>query len=117
MRQNAKEITISTGTKFASLMIKGDFSGAHSLLSKGLKAEYTADLLKYRFGEMVSYGHGPAYLDGNNQFMENWPTRRAQDIGWSYISISGPDFAEAVTVVVSDEDGKAKISSIEWGRP
>ena len=49
--------------------------------------------------------------------MADWATRQNGDIGWVYISISGEDFLEAVTVIVSDEQGCPKIRQIEWGRP
>jgi hypothetical protein len=49
--------------------------------------------------------------------MKDWPDRKPSDIGWVYVSISGADFAEAVTVVVTNEAGKPKIGELEWRRP
>jgi hypothetical protein len=56
-------------------------------------------------------------VDGHVEFMDDWPARQSQDIGWAYVSITGAGFIEAVTVVVAEENGAAKIREIEWGRP
>jgi len=66
---------------------------------------------------MTSYGDGPGAVDGHVEFMDDWPARQSQDIGWAYVSITGAGFIEAVTVVVAEENGAAKIREIEWGRP
>lgn len=78
---------------------------------------YTPEKLETTYEDMVSYGDGPVKVDGHSEFMAEWPARLPEDIGWAYISISGSDFDEAVTVVVSDENGFPKIREIEWGRP
>ena len=59
----------------------------------------------------------PIAVGGHVEFMDDWPARQSQDIGWAYVSITGAGFIEAVTVVVAEENGTAKIREIEWGRP
>ena len=49
--------------------------------------------------------------------MTDWPNQRPGKVGWVYVSISGEELGEAVTVVVSREAGDFNISAIEWGRP
>ena len=48
---------------------------------------------------------------------DDMPDMEPNDVAWIYVAISGSEFNEAVTVVVSDVGGKLQISDIEWGRP
>ncbi|MCV6638676.1 hypothetical protein [Candidatus Albibeggiatoa sp. nov. NOAA] len=116
MRANAKKLTVETGIKFAEALVEERYVDAHLYLTKSAQQEYTPEKLLTKYQNMVDYGSDPV-VDGYFHFMANWPARLPQDIGWVYISISGSYFAEAVTVIVSDEDGFPKIREIEWGRP
>jgi hypothetical protein len=49
--------------------------------------------------------------------MTSWPSKQPSDIGWAYVSIGGDVYSEAVTVVVTSEQGEAKIREVEFGRP
>ena len=102
---------------FAKALTADDFVSAHAMLAPDLKAEYSVDALKASFEEMVEYGGSPARVDGFVEVMDDWPTKGSADLGWAYVSISGADFAEAVTVVVTRVDDAMAIGSIEWGRP
>ena len=102
---------------FAKALTAGDFAAAHSMLAPDLKADYTTEALKESFEEMVEYGESPARVDGFVQTMDDWPAKGSNDLGWAYVSISGDDFGEAVTVVVTRVDGAMAIGSVEWGRP
>jgi hypothetical protein len=53
-------------------------------------------------------------VDSNN--MHGWRSRENSDIGWAYVSIQG-EFGQAVTVIVSNVNGKALVRDIEWGKP
>lgn len=117
MRSNSKDHTVNTGKRFAESLINGKYDEAQSLLSKELQREYSISRIENQYKQMISYGHGKAEIQPEIMFNDNWPARRSQDIGWVYIPIAGSDYVEAVTVVVSDENGTPKISSIEWGRP
>jgi hypothetical protein len=46
-----------------------------------------------------------------------WPGKKRDDVAWVYVAISGDSFAEALSVVVTREDGQELIRSVEWGRP
>ena len=116
MRANAKTITIDTGKKFAEALVAGNYLEARSYLTANAQKNYTPDKLAAQY-RAISGGNGPVRVDGHYEFLQDWADRQAKDIGWVYISISGSDFAEAVTVVVSDENGTPKIRSLEWGRP
>lgn len=116
MRADAKKLTVETGTKFAKALVEERYEDAYLYLTKSAQQEYTPEKLLTIYQDMVAYGDDPI-VDGYFHFMADWPARLYQDIGWVYISISGSYFAEAVTVIVSDEDGFPKIRDIEWGRP
>jgi len=48
---------------------------------------------------------------------DDMPNLQPGDFGWVYVAITGTEFNEAVTVVVTDDGGSVKIREIEWGRP
>ena len=81
------------------------------------KKQWSSSLLKERYEKMISYGEGPATNVEVVENMNDWPERKDGDIGWVYVAIEGSNFAEAVTVIASNEDGNYKIRDIEWGRP
>ena len=103
--------------RFATALTDGDYQAAHEMLSTELQKEYSAVELGRQFDAMVEYGESPARVDGFTETLEAWPDKRPSDVGWVYVSISGDDFAEAVTVVVTAGDSGMSIGSIEWGRP
>jgi hypothetical protein len=49
--------------------------------------------------------------------MESWPGKEPSDVGWVYVGIGGDVYSEAVTVVVTLEDGELKVRTVEYGRP
>jgi hypothetical protein len=65
------------------------------------------------------YAHGPpTSVAFDEEFaLEDWPAKGPGDVGWTYLSILGPDFVEAVTVTVANIDGALLIREVEWGRP
>jgi hypothetical protein len=109
--------TVETGKRFATALTSGAWSEARAMLTKGLQPQYSDAALERHYSQMIEYGGGPARVDGYVLFMDSWATRQLRDIGWVYVSLSGEGYAEAVTVVVTDEDGAPRIREIEWGRP
>lgn len=103
--------------RFATALTDGDFTSAHDMLAPDLKSEYPVDELETRFREMVEYGDSPARVDGFAQTMVEWPSKGDKDLGWVYVSISGDDFGEAITVVVTEVASEMAIGSLEFGRP
>ena len=54
--------------------------------------------------------------------MDDWSDKQPADVGWAYVSISSETEneavkLEAVSVIVTDEQGKKVIREIMWGRP
>ncbi|UAW97799.1 hypothetical protein KEM63_13490 [Halopseudomonas nanhaiensis] len=116
-RSDAEALTREVAVRFAEALVAGEYEQAGQLLSSEAQRDYSAAQLRNDYRAMVAYGSGPAKVDGVLQFMADWPAREARDIGWAYVSISGDDFAEAISVVVAEHDGQPVVRDIEWGRP
>jgi hypothetical protein len=105
---------------FASALVAGEFEKAHALLAPSLQTRLTPDKLREELVSMWSgYAAGPAteiYFN-ENSVLQDWHDRLPEDLGMAFIGISGRDFHEAITVLVSDINGKPLIRDIEWGRP
>jgi hypothetical protein len=114
---NGMAITLRIASDFAQTLIAEEFEAARTYLTTEAQREYTTARLAASYHDMIAYGSGPIDLDGHHEFLADWSTRHARDIGWIYVSISGTDFVEAISVVVSEEGGEPKVSEIEWGRP
>lgn len=112
-----RRVTLETGNRFAQALTEKRYPDAHALLTVKQQKIWSPDKLARQYEEMTSYGSGPAKVDGHSEFLDSWPDRQPEDRGWAYISISGLNFAEAETVIVSDEAGIPKIRHLEWGRP
>ncbi len=108
---------IEFASSFAKALAGGDYGAAHKMLSPKMQQQYTDIGLRESFEEMIEYGDSPARVDGTVGTLEDWPGKTSSDIGWVYVSVSGDDYGEAVTVVVSVVEDRMAISSIEWGRP
>jgi hypothetical protein len=101
--------------RFASQLVAGEFDSAHQMLSSTAKREWPAGLLESTYRKMVEYFAPTKVMVMNT--MEDWPAKRAKDIGWAYAAIADESESEAVTVVVCEEGGQHTVRSIEWGRP
>ena len=49
--------------------------------------------------------------------LEDWPAKQDGDVASIYIALTGDGFCEAVTVIVTQQDGELRIRDLEWGRP
>jgi hypothetical protein len=43
--------------------------------------------------------------------------KEPSDVGWAYVSVGGDVYSEAVTVVVTLEEGELRVRTVEFGRP
>ena len=103
--------------RFAERLVAGEFEAAHSMLAAALRENLSPARLKGEYERMLEYCDGPPDFVGVMEILEEWPARREGDVGWAYVAISGGDYSEAVSVVVSREAGQFVIREIEWGRP
>lgn len=103
--------------RFAAALIAGRYVDAHGLLAASARGTWSASALRQAHEDMVSYFGTPPHTAQTIMVMDDWPDRQPDDIGWAYASIEGDGEAEAVTVIVTLENGAARIRGIEWGRP
>ncbi len=104
--------------RFAELLTEGRFDAAADKVAAKLRL--SADDLKREYEKMTIYDEiadpGPIEVMVM-QCTADMPDLDSHDVAWAYVAISGSEFNEAVTVVVSNVGEKLQISEIEWGRP
>lgn len=105
------------GFAFANALVAGEYDIAYNMLSTSLRAELSSADLKESFESMIKYGRSaPNHIEVMN-VLNDWPDKQALDIGWAYVAIDGDGFCEAVSIIVIQEETKAVIRDIDWGRP
>jgi hypothetical protein len=102
---------------FARAIASDDAASAHALLSSQLQSERTPEKLAAEYKEMVGYGSGAPTTIQVMTTMDKWPDKQPADLEWVYVALANDTYSEAVTVVVSQEQSRLVIRSIEWGRP
>jgi len=103
--------------EFARAMASDDAASAHALLSSHLKSVRTPEQLAAEYKEMVAYGSGAPTTIQVMTTMDVWPDKQPSDVEWVYVALANDTYSEAVTVVVSQEESRLVIRSVEWGRP
>ena len=109
--------TAPVAEQFGQALAKEDYPGAHALLSRELRQTYSPDALKQRVTRMTTYAPGPIREVELMEAVDDWPAKRDGDVAWVYVALTGDSFTEAVTLVLTAEDGDIRIRDIEWGRP
>lgn len=117
--ETAREEAVCVAQRFVHYLVAGAFDRACDLLRDDL-AETDAEELSQRFREMTL-----ADLDGATtddpmicvMSVDVYPHMTTNGLGSVYVAISGEQYNEAVCVIVTRENGEARISEIEWGRP
>jgi hypothetical protein len=112
-------IDIEVAERFGALVAEGNYGEAHGYLTQAAGRENPPEVLKRDFEEMISYwqGDGEILEVTSDLILEDWPDKQAQDLGVVYTAFIGAGDCEAVTVVLTQEDGAVRIRSLEWGRP
>ena len=87
------------------------------MMSHGYRQKSTVDDLRIGFEAIVPTDWGAIGPIEVGQTMTSWPGKQASDLGWAFVSIGGDVYSEAVIVVVTSENGEAKIREVEFGRP
>lgn len=101
---------------FAAALVAGDFTAASEMTTARYRATTSPAQLQERFAAMVA----PIGKLGAVQVMTtmaDWPAKRAADVGWAYVAISGDGASEGITVVITSEQGVSRVRDVEWGRP
>ena len=116
-KPNINSTHVVVADRFAGALAKENFDKAHDLLTRTAKEMLPASALKKQYKEMTDYGSGPATHVEVIRDLSTWSGKQKDDVAWVYVAISGDNFSEAVTVIVTREDGQERIRSVEWGRP
>jgi hypothetical protein len=87
------------------------------MTSEGYRRSNAVEQLRAAFEAIVSMDWGPIGPIQVGQTMTSWPAKQPGDIGWAYVSIGGNTYSEAITVVVTSENGQQNIREVEFGRP
>jgi len=105
------------GLAFAKALATRDYDGAYALTSSAYRDSTSVTALQAAFESIVPVDWqtiGPIEV---GETMDDWPGREPSDVGWAYLSVGGDVYSEAVTVVVTLENGELKVRTVEFGRP
>jgi hypothetical protein len=103
--------------EFVKALVDREFFTAYRLASSELRESMGVQDLRDGFEAVVPPDWGPAGPLEIGRTMHDWADRRLGDIVWVYVSIPGDVYSEAVTFVVTLEDEKLLVRSLEFGRP
>jgi len=110
---------VQLAQQFGAFIANENYSGAHALLTTEAQRVHTKTKMKRSSVGMRSYAPGP-FLNVvvmEDFILEDWPTKQDGDVASIYIALDGDDFCEAVSVIVTQQDGELRIRDLEWGRP
>jgi hypothetical protein len=105
------------GLAFAKALASRDYDVAYAMTSRDYRDRTSLKALQAAFERIVPVDWktvGPIEV---GKTMEDWPGRELSDVGWAYVSVGGDLYSEAVTVVVTREEGELKVRTVEFGRP
>jgi hypothetical protein len=102
---------------FTRALVARDYAGAHALTSTDYQRRVAVEDVRAAFEAIVPPDGGTAGPVEVVQSMDSWPGRQASDAGWTYVSIGGDVYSEAVVVIVALEDGAMRVRDVEFGRP
>jgi hypothetical protein len=103
--------------EFTGSLAAREYAKAHAMTCREYRKRTTVEQLRAAFETIVPTDWGPMGSIQVGQTMATWPGKLPSDLGWAYVSIGGNVYSEAVTVVVTSEQGEAKIREVEFGRP
>ncbi|HET7696098.1 MAG TPA: hypothetical protein VFK57_10350 [Vicinamibacterales bacterium] len=103
--------------RFARALTDRDYAAAYEMTSRDYRRGVTLEAMRTAFESMVPAEFGAIGSVEAGLTMDSWPDKQPADAGWVYVSIAGDVYSEAVTVVVTREDGALKVRAVEFGRP
>jgi hypothetical protein len=103
--------------EFARSLAAREYPKAYAMMSEGYRQSRTVDELRIGFEAIVPTDWGAIGPIEVGQTMTSWPGKQPSDVGWAFVSIGGDVYSEAITVIVTSENGKARIREVEFGRP
>jgi hypothetical protein len=103
--------------EFVKALAAREYPKAYAMTSQGYQQKNTVEQLRTGFEAIVPTDWGDMGPIEVGHTMTSWPGKQSADLDWAYVSIGGAVYSEAVTVVVTLENGAAKVREIEFGRP
>lgn len=103
--------------EFAKSLAAREYPKAYAMMSHGYRQKSTVDELRIGFEAIVPTDWGAIGPIEIGETMTSWPGKQPSDVAWAFVSIGGDVYSEAVIVVVTSENGEAKIREVEFGRP
>jgi hypothetical protein len=103
--------------EFTTALLHRDFGRAYAMTSQEYQRGTSVEQMRAGFEAIVPTAWRTTAPPEVTQTLANWPDKRASDVHWAYVGISGDAYSEAVTVVVMLEDDTLRIRTVEFGRP
>jgi hypothetical protein len=107
-----KEVALA----FTKALANRDYAAAYGLTSQDYRNSTSLEATQAAFEQIVPIDETVGPIDVGLT-MEDWPGRKPSDVGWVYVSVGGDVYSEAVTVVVTLEEGVLRFGTAEFGRP
>lgn len=102
---------------FTEALAAREYANAYTMTSHEYRKQTSVEQLQTAFEIIVPKDWGQIGPIEVIQTLTAWPAKRREDLGWVYVSIGGDVYSEAITVIVTSENGEAKIREVELGRP
>ena len=102
---------------FTKALAARDYDAAYAVTSRAYRDGTSLTAMADAFEAIVPADWSAVGPIEAGETMEDWPGREPSDAGWVYVSVGGDMYSEAVTVVVTREEGALKVRTVEFGRP
>jgi hypothetical protein len=102
---------------FTKALAARDYDAAYALTSRAYRDGTSLKAMTDAFEAIVPPDWQSVGPIEAGVTMDDWPGREASDAGWVYVSVGGDVYSEAVTVIVTREDGDLSVRAVEFGRP
>ena len=87
------------------------------MTSQDYKKRISLEQMREQLETIIPLDWGPVEPIEVGETMNNWHGKESSDLGWIYVSLGGDVYSEAVTVIITREEGDLKIREVEFGRP
>jgi tetratricopeptide (TPR) repeat protein len=103
---------------FCSLLVERKFKKAHAYLAPKLREDFPVRRLKEAWLSMIGAAGSDSLSVALEQHMLNWPSRKTDEIGWCYFSVSAKDMSAGVSLIVARAPHNGFwVTAVEFGRP
>ncbi len=104
--------------EFCALLAEQKFKKAHACLSPVLKERVSLNKLSGDWKQMNRGAKAEELAVDLQRNMLDWPTRKSDEIGWCYFSVSAEGISEGISLVVARTPQNGYwLTEIEFGRP